>query len=696
MSDLSGIHEKTVVHKAGVINQLLFWVVCVLLNLVPSWIATAADWSVWLDTIGTVVSAALGGYIPAILVGFITNLLKGFTDISSVYYTSISVLIAIAATFLSHRGFLEKIYKSFIFALILSVIGGGLGGLLPWILKDLPTEGFLADLGIDLIDKIITIAVALVLIRLVPASKKADLEFRIWKQRPLSAEDEKRVKSVRVRKTSLNIKSLLIFSISLIALVVGATIISFIFFRNSIIDEYKQIAENVSVSASKIIDPSKISEYMSEGDDSEEYRHIEEELKLIRDSAVGVEYLYVYIIEEDGCHVVFDLDTDDVEGSEPGDIMPFDDSFLPVLDDLLAGNEIAPMISNDSFGWLLTSYIPLKNADGECVAYIGSDISMDRLKNDEVSFVVQMFLVFSGLAMLIIAVALFLIRYNVVYPINAISLRMQELEFDDDDSLAENYEKMRQLDIWTGDEVEKLYYRILRMMQKDIEYMEEISNKTQTIAKMQNSLIIVLADMVESRDKNTGQHIKKTAAYVGIILRKMQEMGMHPEEIDDDFINNVVNSAPLHDIGKIQVPDAILNKPGKLDDEEYDIMKEHTVAGEDVIERVIKEVPESGYLNVAKDLAHYHHEKWNGQGYPEGIAGTDIPLSARVMAVADVFDALVSRRVYKPGMPMDKAVSIIKNDAGSHFDPEVVEAFCAAEDEIREVKERFEALEDVE
>ena len=150
---------------------------------------------------------------------------------------------------------------------------------------------------------------------------------------------------------------------------------------------------------------------------------------------------------------------------------------------------------------------------------------------------------------------------------------------------------------------------------------------------------------------------------------------------------DVVASAPLHDVGKIMVPDAILNKPGKLTDEEFELMKTHTTEGAKVIDDVIHKVGniKSGYLNEAKNMAHYHHEKWNGKGYPEGLAGEDIPLSARIMAVADVFDALVSRRCYKPPFTFEDAMGIIQKDAGTHFDPNVVKAFVDAQVRVRAV-----------
>ena len=150
-----------------------------------------------------------------------------------------------------------------------------------------------------------------------------------------------------------------------------------------------------------------------------------------------------------------------------------------------------------------------------------------------------------------------------------------------------------------------------------------------------------------------------------------------------------MKSAPLHDIGKIKIPDAILNKPGRLTEEEFEIMKTHAKCGADIIQQVIDTLPNSQYLYEAKRIAGFHHEKWNGKGYPEGLQGEEIPLSARVMAVADVFDALVSVRCYKNAMSYDEAMDIIKKDAGSHFDPKVVEAFVAASDEVKQISDEF-------
>ena len=204
---------------------------------------------------------------------------------------------------------------------------------------------------------------------------------------------------------------------------------------------------------------------------------------------------------------------------------------------------------------------------------------------------------------------------------------------------------------------------------------------------MQNGLIYIMADLVESRDKSTGDHIRKTSAYVDLILKKLKEDGYFKEILTDEFMYEVSNSSPLHDVGKIKVSDLILNKPGRLDDDEFQKMKQHTIEGEKIIDNAMKISSTSDYLKEAKNIAAYHHEKYDGSGYPYGLKGEDIPLSARIMAVSDVFDALVSPRVYKPAMKFEDAMNIIKEGSGKHFDPVVVQVFVEAEEEVRKIAE---------
>ncbi len=201
------------------------------------------------------------------------------------------------------------------------------------------------------------------------------------------------------------------------------------------------------------------------------------------------------------------------------------------------------------------------------------------------------------------------------------------------------------------------------------------------VSGMQSGMITLMAEIVENRDDNTGGHIRRTAGYVEQIVKALKNQGTYKNILTDRYIQDMVVAAPLHDIGKIHIPDAILNKPGRLTEEEFAVMKTHTTAGQELLIRAKEELGESGYLNTAVEMAAAHHEWWNGKGYPYGLSGEAIPLCARVMAVADVFDALTSSRCYKSAMPTEKACAIIREESGTHFDPAVVEAFFQAMEE---------------
>lgn len=210
----------------------------------------------------------------------------------------------------------------------------------------------------------------------------------------------------------------------------------------------------------------------------------------------------------------------------------------------------------------------------------------------------------------------------------------------------------------------------------------KIREQTQRMLQMQGNVIDGMAMLIESRDGNTGKHVMSTKKYVSLIVQYMYANGLHPEEIDEEFIEKITNAAALHDVGKIMISDTILNKPGKFTPEEFEIMKGHSAYGSRIVKNILGENADKQLVQISSDVAHFHHEKWDGSGYPEGLKGEEIPLSARIMAVADVFDALVSRRVYKDMMPCEKAFTVIEEEAGSHFDPQIVEVFLKLRHEV--------------
>lgn len=213
--------------------------------------------------------------------------------------------------------------------------------------------------------------------------------------------------------------------------------------------------------------------------------------------------------------------------------------------------------------------------------------------------------------------------------------------------------------------------------------LEELVNKkTVQIENIQKQVIISFAAMIESRDGITGQHVKRTSDYVNILGKKAKEKGVYSDIITNDYIELITNAAPMHDIGKINISDNILKKNSKLTKDEYDVIKTHTTIGGLILGEVLKEIEQDNFLLIARDMALFHHERWDGRGYPEKLKGEQIPVCARIMAIADVFDALTSRRSYKKPIGFDEAFTIIKNSAGSHFDPVLVDAFMECRDEI--------------
>ena len=202
-----------------------------------------------------------------------------------------------------------------------------------------------------------------------------------------------------------------------------------------------------------------------------------------------------------------------------------------------------------------------------------------------------------------------------------------------------------------------------------------IKKRTERIEQLQNGIISVLAAFVENRDKLTGGHIERTSQYLRLMIEGMLAKGVYEEEIKNWQIDVVVSSARLHDVGKIEISDLILNKPGKLTADEFTQMSSHTFGGEKIIDQVINKTGEGSFLRHAKLFAGYHHERWDGTGYPYALKGQEIPLQGRIMAIADVYDALISERPYKPAFPTERAEQIIEDDAGTVFDPSLVAVF---------------------
>jgi HD-GYP domain-containing protein (c-di-GMP phosphodiesterase class II) len=705
-------------------NILLLMLVGLLLNVIPAKLAIFFGIPLFLDSLGTVLTAMLGGYLPAVIVGFGVNAINGIAEPVAMYYGVLSVLIATLATFLFRRGFFHSIWKLLIVILLFALIGGGIGSIFTYALYGFNFgEGIsapfaiafydvlhwnrfnaqlVADIVIDIFDKSVIVLLSALIYKFIPRNIKdelKDVQFFQHKNADKGFNSDKK----SIRHSLLN-KVVIMVIIAEVLLGGLASMIGFFLYRDNCINNFVSIARGVTEAASIAIDAEKVDDYLARGYEVEGYQRTREVLSGIRESFSQTKYIYVYKILPDGCHVVFDLDTEGVPANAPGEVFDVEPSFKEYLPKLLNGEEVEPIISDDHFGWLLTVYRPLKNAAGKTVAYVGADISMESIIRDEAMFFIKLLSLFFGLSLIIMMVIIEVMKHGFVVPVNkmshaamkisgatmrtAMAFEMGKLDL----SLIQNaVAYVKDLKINTSDEIGQLYDHFNSMTEDTQSFIEQVRDQVLRIQKMQNVMITEFAELVEARDKNTGDHIKKTAEYVEAIAKELRAEGKFKGVLNDGYISKLNQAAPLHDIGKIAVSDLILNKNGKLTDEEFAIMKSHTTEGGRILKKIVHDAGDTfdaGYLNVSIEMASYHHEKWDGSGYPEHLKGEEIPLSARIMAVADVFDALIAERVYKKGFPYEKAMAIITEGAGKHFDPVVVEAFTHISKDLYDARTR--------
>lgn len=219
---------------------------------------------------------------------------------------------------------------------------------------------------------------------------------------------------------------------------------------------------------------------------------------------------------------------------------------------------------------------------------------------------------------------------------------------------------------------------------------DEVSRRITQLHRMQEATIHVITTLAEFRDEETGNHIRRTQEYMRLIVDKMSRFAEHANALTADRRLQIVNSAPLHDVGKVAIPDTILLKPGRLTAEEFEIMKSHSIRGDEILSQAMRNLGDTGgFLEIARQIARSHHEKWDGTGYPDGLTGTAIPLPARMMAVADVYDAVRSERPYKRGMSHAEAFAILREGLGSHFDPQIADVFLSFDGQVQQIREQW-------
>jgi response regulator RpfG family c-di-GMP phosphodiesterase len=693
---------------------MVFFAGCVLINFILPRTASYFNLPLYLDNVGTLLAAVLGGYLPGIFVGYLNNIINMRGNPGNAYYVVLSTMIAASGSWFGKKGYFDKLYTAIMTIPVFAFIGGVLGSILTYFLygygmgegisapfaKALLENGklsvfwaqMLSDIAIDLVDKGLTVLAVFFLIKLIPEKNKKELPLTGWQQTPMSMASLFDGKNSATRSFSLRGKIIAIISTIMVCVALVTTMISYILFQSFAMKQYKYNCSTTATMSAKVVDGDRAEEFLELGRSAPGYGEVEQKLEELRAANPEIEFIYVYKFEEDGVHVLFDLDTPEVKGQEPGTVIEMEEYLLPHREEFLTGKEVEPLLDDTIYGRLLSVFVPVYDSEGNTACYAAADIRVEDIWLSTLNFMTKIFSLFMGFYIFILALCIWLVDYHLIFPIVSMTMSARKFAYDTEEGRDVSVERLQQLNISTGDEIENLYESLSKTISETVGYLEDVKAKGEEIAHMQTGLIYVLADLVESRDKCTGDHIRKTAAYVRLIMIKMRERGVYADVLTDEYIDDVTNSAPLHDVGKILVSDIILNKNERLTDEDYEMMKNHTTAGSSIITNAMNLISDSGYLKEARNLANYHHERWDGKGYPSGLTGEEIPLSARIMAVADVFDALVSKRSYKEPFTLDEAMAIIKKGSGTQFDPKIAEVFMDCKDDVREILQAHETM----
>ena len=705
MADNRSFLKESTQDKSGARFRIILSAAGIIVNVALAYLMNKLNLGFFLDTIGTITVSAIGGLFPGILTAVMSNAFCAIFSSESVYFGFINAIVAIFTVWFIKNCSIKKVINFIAYILIVSFFTGIISAMISWYLLDgvsiarnsettilfassigisLQASYFIYFILVNIIDKGISILIAWLCISFLSQGALERIEKGNWKQYPLNKEQIEDLKkwSKRNKHHMGQRSTAIVISSSIILVLITGWIGIRIYYQN--VREEKTIdAYNTLKLASEIISPSQIDTYIAIGENANGYHETQDLLIKIKESSRSIENMFFVKFEKDAGVRIFDLDGENAETVPL--IVEYDDNFLLHLPDFLEGKNIEPLEHGMMNNWIRTVFYPIQNSDGKVVCYGVADVSISNMQRYLYNFIIKATLILLGFFILVIAHNLWVTNVTMVYPIRSMAKCVNdfaEMGYGQE-QLDKNVKRIRALEIETEDEVEQLYNSICEMTLNISEQMRELRRLSQTTANMQDGLIITMADMVENRDSDTGAHIQKTAAYVKIIVEGLQAKGYYAEKIDEKFISDVVRSAPLHDIGKINISDAILNKPGKLTDEEYEVIKTHTTSGKKIMEDAISTVRGENYLKEARNMAAYHHERWDGKGYPDGLHGEVIPLSARIMAVADVFDALTSPRVYKPAFPLEKALTIIQEGAGTQFDPKCVEVFM---DNLPEVK----------
>ena len=486
----------------------------IILNVIGVAFTKSFHLPIFLDAIGTIFIAALGGYVPGIAVGLFTNLIGFLFDSEEIFYGMVSVLLAALTTFLASKGYYDK-FPKILWTIPATVLLTSVNSTIIEEMLSLSNsfsslnympkiwDHFLDHFYVELPDKALAIMVSFFALKFISPDIKERFKLLGKMQAPVSEEMKAAISMTSKFARSLRTKMLVTLMVITVIVALAISIISYKTYQDSIIEDRQRIADGIISMVVNEINPKRVDEFLEKGYQAEGYKEVERELYKIRASNSDIKFIYVYKIMEDGCHVVFDLDTASIEASEPGSIEEFDESFEPLLPDLLAGRPIRPIINDDKYGHLLTIYKPVYSSTGKCVCYAGIDFSMDILNDYGRMFIAKVIALFSGALIFIFVLALMFIENNIILPVNTMAYCARNFAYDSDAAREQNIKHMRSLDIRTNDEIENLYAAFLKTTSDSMHSFENLRKAKIEVAVM---------DKLAHTDSLTG--LKNKTAYV--------------------------------------------------------------------------------------------------------------------------------------------------------------------------------------
>lgn len=443
---------------------------------------------------------------------------------------------------------------------------------------------------------------------------------------------------------------------------------------NSAKEHFKQHTESCAKSVANSLYNTDFKAYLKFGK-TETYK---EQLSVVNSICrnFNLKYIYVYIpdFEKNEVTTLFYVDGKNWKNVENRDLgTKVSWNITRQEKDAFNGLESRDMFYTDNqMGHTMTSYAPVRNERGEVIALVGADLDYESFHRQILFDIARIIVFITFFLVLIYIVLISYLKVVFINPVVSISNKMA--------NFVNNGEaEYTPIEINSDDEFGLMAKSFNKMVVDINSYIKRISDT-------QMETIFSLAKLAQSRDDDTGKHIVRVQNYCEILARALAETPKFKEKINETFIKNLVSASTLHDIGKVGISDLVLLKNGKLTDEEFEIIKKHTTIGYETLKDAHSKFKSNAFIEMGMYIALYHHERWDGKGYPTGIKGEEIPLEARIMSIADVYDALGTKRVYKPAFPQEKCVEIIKEGSGTQFDPDIVDVFLTVADKFYEVR----------